>query len=219
MTEQEWLNCTDPDPMLKYLKGKASPRKLRLFACACVRRIWHLMTDVSARQAVEIAEEYADGLLAYAELKRAWNDTSKALRKAKDMTWRDQRGHHAALEVVHPGISSCLGAADSAAWVCGDSYSESRRSERAAQASLLRDLFNHPSHPVSIAASYLAWNDETIPKIAWTIYQESRFEDLPILADALEEAGCFNAQLLDHLRGPGPHVRGCWALDLILGKS
>jgi hypothetical protein len=219
MTEQEWLTCTNPEPMLKFLKGRASPRKLRLFACACVRRISHMLTDVSARQAVEIAENYADGLLAYAELKRAWNDTSKTLREAKGMTWRVRRPQEAALRVIHPNASSFLGAASDVAWTCGYSDLEAHRGELAVQASLLRDLFNHPTHPVSIAASYLAWNDETIPKIAWTIYQKRRFEDMPILADALEEAGCSNAQLLSHLRGPGPHVRGCWALDLILGKS
>jgi len=216
VTEQEWLACSDPEPMLKYLKGRASQRKLRLFSCACVRRIWHLLTDVHGRQAVEIAEEYADGILTYAELKRAWNDTSRSLRGEKDMDWC---ARNAALQVIHPTVSSFLGAVSSAAQACGDWYSESRPKERPVQASLLRDLFNHPSHPVSIAASYLAWNDEIIPKIAWTIYQERRFEDLPILADALEEAGCSDAQLLSHCRGPGPHVRGCWALDLLLGKS
>jgi hypothetical protein len=58
-----------------------------------------------------------------------------------------------------------------------------------------------------------------VERIADTIYRDRSFTDLPILADALEDAGCDNADILSHLRGPGPHVRGCWALDLILGKE
>ena len=63
VTEAEWLACTDPQPMLEYLRGKASDRKLRLFACACCRRLWHLMNDKRSRDAADVAEEYADGLL------------------------------------------------------------------------------------------------------------------------------------------------------------
>jgi hypothetical protein len=65
----------------------------------------------------------------------------------------------------------------------------------------------------------LAWNDDTVPKLAQAIYEERAFDRLPVLADALEDAGCTNEDLLVHLRGPGPHLRDCWALDLLLGKS
>ena len=91
--------------------------------------------------------------------------------------------------------------------------------ESGAQASLLRDIFGNPFRPVAIDPAWLALDNGAIVKIAQRIYEERAFADLPILADALEEAGCTNAELLAHCRHPGPHVRGCWAVDLLLGKT
>jgi hypothetical protein len=82
--------------------------------------------------------------------------------------------------------------------------------------------FRGPRRPLSRAARAarrLTWNCGTVVKLAQGIYEDRRFEDLPILADALEEAGCQEQSVLDHLRGPGPNVRGCWPLDLILGRA
>jgi hypothetical protein len=93
------------------------------------------------------------------------------------------------------------------------------KAEYAAQANLIRDLFGNPFRSITIDFVWLAWNNETIPKLAEAIYDERRFADLPILADALEEAGCDNADLLNHCRQPGEHVRGCWVVDRLLGKS
>jgi hypothetical protein len=58
-----------------------------------------------------------------------------------------------------------------------------------------------------------------VPRIARGIYEGHRFEDLPILHDALLDAGCDNQDVLDHCKDPGPHVRACWVLDLLLGKE
>ena len=100
-----------------------------------------------------------------------------------------------------------------------DSALRAMESERPIQLDLFRDVFGSPFRPVSVDASWLTWNDVMIVTLAQAIYDERRFQDLPILADALEEAGCTNADILDHCRGPGPQVRGCWVIDLILGKS
>ena len=72
---------------------------------------------------------------------------------------------------------------------------------------------------MAIDPSWLAWNNGIVVKMAQAVYEERAFDRLPVLADALEEAGCADADLLSHLRGPGPHVRGCWAVDLLLGKE
>src|SRR5262249_12032196 len=91
--------------------------------------------------------------------------------------------------------------------------------ERRYQAVMLRCIFGNPFRSVSINRAWLAWNDGTVLKIAQAIYDEGASERLPILADALEDAGCDNADILAHCRGEGPHVRGCWVVDLLLGKS
>ena len=87
------------------------------------------------------------------------------------------------------------------------------------ECALLRDIVGNPFRPVTLDPAWLRWNDGCVPKIAQSIYEERRFGELPILADALEDAGCDNADILAHCRGPEPHVRGCWAVDAILGKE
>jgi hypothetical protein len=86
------------------------------------------------------------------------------------------------------------------------------------QATAVRDLFN-PFGPVALDPACLTWDTGTVPAIARRIYAEREFHGLPILADALTEAGCTDSALLDHYRGPGPHVLGCWGVDLVLDKG
>jgi len=90
------------------------------------------------------------------------------------------------------------------------------RAERQHQANILRCIFGIPFHPVTADPSLLT---STALTLANGIYDDRAFDRLPILADALEEAGCTDREILGHLRGPGPHVRGCWCVDLLLGKS
>jgi hypothetical protein len=92
-------------------------------------------------------------------------------------------------------------------------------SECGEKVALLRCIFGNPFRPPTIATAWLAWNNATIPRLAQEIYDSRAFERLPIVADALEEAGCTNADILNHCRQPGPHARGCWVVDLILGKK
>jgi hypothetical protein len=87
------------------------------------------------------------------------------------------------------------------------------------QVLLLRDMVDNPFRPVALDPAWLVWNGGTMLKLAQPVYDEQAFHRLPVLADALEEAGCTDAGILAHCRGPGPHVRGCWVVDLILGKG
>jgi hypothetical protein len=86
-------------------------------------------------------------------------------------------------------------------------------------ADILRDLFGNPFRPVAVDPSWLAWQDGTVRALAQNIYDEQVFADLPVLADALEEAGCQHRPILEHCRRPARHVRGCWVLDLLLSRQ
>jgi hypothetical protein len=92
-------------------------------------------------------------------------------------------------------------------------------SESSAQCILLRELFGNPFRPITLNPSWLSWNEGTIPKLAQAIYDSRDFTDMPKLADALEEAGCTDQDIQAHCRSGGEHVRGCWVVDLVLGKE
>jgi hypothetical protein len=240
MTETEWLACTDPRPMLEFLRGKASDRKLRLFACACCRRAWSLLRDGRSQQAIEVAERYADGLAGEEELRFAlelaiaahqalWDDCSRKAGPAHEevhkaviemeaalAVWRTSKPRQAYANEVSIAFAALL----PAAYAVGESEGGGIASETAAQSSLLRDIFGSLLfRSVSLGPAWQAWQERALPQMAQGIYDEQAFDRLPILADALEDAGCADADLLGHLRDPGPHVRGCWAVDLILGKG
>jgi hypothetical protein len=234
MTEAEWLACTDPQQMLKNLPGEASERKLRLFACACCRRVWHKLKDERSRQAMIVAERYADGLATEAELDEARAAAWVAEGELSQVGPRGIR-RRAALAAARAAERNKLqNAAFSAntaeAWIAAlvaaraAGRTKARVADKIAaldaskgfQAALLRDTFGNPFRPVHLDPQ---WQTPAVKALAQVIYEENSFQDLPILADALEEAGCDNEEMLSHCRGPGLHARGCWALDLLLGKS
>jgi hypothetical protein len=214
MTETEWLACTNPTPMLELLQGTASDRKLRLFGCACVRVIWSL-TGKEVPTAVEAAEGFADGSTTKAALRRG-RQAVRTERHALDATEAGTRllwGAYWLAELVASENAYGLVLAEMNRLSTIQIF---KRVKGSAVCGRLRDVFGNPFRPVSLDPCWLV---PSVATLARTAYEERRFEDLPILADALEEAGCTSADLLGHLRGPGTHVLGCWALDAMLGKS
>jgi hypothetical protein len=218
MTEAEWLGCEDPQKMLEFVQesGKASGRKLRLFACACCRAVWHLLPDQRSRKAVEVSERYADGLVPAEKLKAVWGD----MRWAANVAHRkDDDAAGVRWLVAHLTEEDALRTL-SAAWSAW--YLGGREVQQPLQCALLRDLLGPlPFRDVRVPASVLSWNDGCVVKLASAIYdrREYTLERMGVLADALEDAGCADPGLLGHLRGLGPHLRGCWAVDLLLGKE
>jgi hypothetical protein len=228
MTEGEWLTGSDPQQMLAHLSGKGLDRKLRLFACACVRAVWEQVEDPCCRLAVDSAERFADG-----------EATWKELRAAYDVAWdatRRFRGARTPAEIAARDTASInffAAARDASQQVVHtiplpeDSSNEgfSRSGERIGimqhyQSTILRDLIGNPFRPPPFLDP--AWpyrNGGTVRRLAQAIYTSRSFADLPILADALEEAGCQEPLVLAHCRGSGPHFRGCWVLDALLARE
>jgi hypothetical protein len=228
MTEQEWLACTDPTPILEFLRGKASGRKLRLFACTCCRRIWKFLAD-EPRGWVEIAEQYADGMVKQQELNKAEAVAKSAVGRSDGLA-ANTDAFSAAIAALDSMDST---SADVASTLAANAVAHERtrgqetiagwddawKDERVVHTQLLRDIFGNPFRPPGTDPAWLTWSDCTVVKVAQAVYDEEVFDRLPILADALEEAGCTNADILSHCRSEGPHVRGCWVIDLILGKQ
>jgi hypothetical protein len=231
MTEGEWLACSVPLPMLQFVAGKASNRKLRLFACACCRHIWHLLTDERSRRAVEVGERFADGEAGAQELEDAFRlacivhevGEEEARGAITRVTGSDGGELTAFVGAVVAFTGTAVGwaVAPNAPWYADPDDPASvrshaaRKGEAEAQARLLRCVFGNPFGPVVLDESWLAWNGELVVRLAQSIYDERDFDRLPILADALEDAGCTSEDLLRHLREPGEHARGCWALDVV----
>jgi hypothetical protein len=231
MTEAEWLAGTDPRAMLEFVGEKASDRKKRLFAVACCRRIWSLISDNRSQMAVEVAERFADGLANRKEYKAAIeaaldarDDADAAARKASaegdERRWGDLNAVFAAMIAVSRGGYHPWDAANAAGHAVEFLTGKTKRAEHVAQVALVRDLFGNPFRPGPVIdPAWLAWGGGTIPNLAQAIHDDRTCDRLPLLADALEDAGCTDAAILDHCRSEGPHVRGCWVVDAILGKQ
>jgi hypothetical protein len=240
VTEREWLGATDPAPMLEFLRGKASDRKLRLFGCACCHRIWHLPdSEVESHNAVNVAERFADGEVGETELREAERMALDAWYP-DEATEREQMGFQATAAfasttgltftrtmpdgrvVQHEtwaAIQYCLGCV---LWIAARDEERGRFEQdrdsrfRLWAADTMRCVVGNPFRSV---AADPAWRTPTVVALARQMYESREFAAMPILADALQDTGCDNADVLDHCRGDGPHVRGCWVVDLVLGKS
>jgi hypothetical protein len=240
MTEPEWIVCTDSVKMLASLRGNGSERKLRLFAAACCRRVWHLLPDERSRRAVGVAERYADGEADGEDLRLAViGAESVAEALAASATTAGQEAEASAAfaalnTTLMPESAADCSAANARSAVFhaataanAPSAASARDAERAEQCRLLRCIFGPlPFREVSIDSSLLTKNDALVPKLARAAYENRSLPAgtldtarLLVLADALEDAGLTDAEVLGHLRSGGPHVRGCWAVDAILGRS
>jgi hypothetical protein len=237
MTEAEWLAATDQGAILQLLHGRASERKLRLFACACCRRNWDRLTDDRSRQAVEAAERHADGAATDDELEDAATLAFRVVLGSQSSACPSATG---AADAAHLVATVRLMVVLSppyptdAQWAAAGVVATAARSrgegggltaERRSQFGLWLDIVGSGAAPVP-DAEWFRWGGGTVPKLAGAAYNDRLLPEgildptrLAVLADALEDAGCADPELLGHLRGPGPHVRGCRVIDHLLGRS
>jgi hypothetical protein len=232
MTEAKWLACNDPAEMLAIARGKVSARKMRLFAVACCRRVSQLLPTAGTSSVIDIAEQYADGLLNDIELGQCQSAAQAACRVvsysnllADPTVFAVRAAYHAVSKSQFSVPYAAKNVANAVAVLAGARTpqqvedSTARQDEFVHQVAVLRDLVGPLFQTLTIDSRWLLWNDRTVPMIARGIYHERAFDRMPILADALEDAGCGDADILRHCREQGQHVRGCWVIDLLLGKE
>jgi len=225
MTELEWMACDEAHRILAFVRGKASDRKLRLFAVGCCRRIWHLMMDERSRGAVEVAERFADGEASQDEVfgnENVLNGTDMSTFSGSEFFSCNAAYNLVGLEELNyhtNEVRTNAAAAVASAGFAPDlrqEWLEASRIEGVHQSDLLRCILGNPFRPITLDP---AWLSSTAKQLAAAIYNDRAFDRLPILADALEDAGCTNQDILNHCRQSGEHCRGCWVVDLLLGKT
>jgi hypothetical protein len=211
-TEREWLDSRNSGQLTAFLLSNklVSYRKGRLFAVACCRAIPGIAADEELGRVIEASEILADQPQRSPEFAPLFEKLRLPPARNGSAEW-----------AVLCNNTLIPGDAMSATWYPAllASVPAGQRFRERFQLPFLRDVFGNPFRKVQRESAWLAWNDATVPRIAQTIYDERAFDRLPILGDALEDAGCDNADILNHCRGDGPHVRGCWVVDLLLGKQ
>jgi hypothetical protein len=243
MTEAEWLACDDPGLLFRDASWTPGDRKSRLFCLACCERIRQFIADPRSTAAVEFLEQHVEiphnrrkGIVgvrtaakqahtdAYMEMFREPDPVerarklavSNAANAAHDILDRNPRwaGEYTAAFAVHAVAWDWL--VKHRPEQLPDYPREVGDPERRQQVRLLHDVFGNPFRPVAFEP---AWRTANAVAIARQMYESREFAAMPILADALEDAGCENGDVLGHCRDAEQvHVRGCWVVDLVLGK-
>jgi hypothetical protein len=218
LDDKQWPDCSDSQRMLSWVRHnvRVTERRLRLFAAGCCGQFGLLRWAADQAAAVERFEQYAEGVLQKDILSRelgnvdlwasdAWEAATVAARKV--------------VETGGPPFVRCS-TADRTRWSDDELWAAYFARERML-CNLLRDIFGNPFRPAKLAEGVLSWNDHCVVKLANAIYQDRAIapDRMSVLSDALEEAGVTDSDILSHCRGPGPHARGCFVVDLILEKS
>ena len=204
MTEAEWFDAINPAAMLDFLGSKPTDRKFRLFTVACCRREWHSLAE-ECRALVEAAEQFADGQLDARRLGAIKGKASRALEK--------EGASHSFYDIYCQEVARKP--ASSGAWRFA--WIVNNNGPSVEHCDLVRCTFDNPFRPVVFSP---AWRTDTAVAIARGMYEARDFGAMPILADALQDAGCDNDDVLTHCRDAAQvHVRGCWVVDLVLQKE
>lgn len=231
MTEDDWLTTrTKPRGMFHFIGRRCSRRKQVLLSCALSRRLWPMLIDDRLRNAIVMLERFVEGLCTEQEYHRARQDVDNVpnIFDNDGIVIIDGREAKQYVRIV-TGQNTSYSLDTSSAWCVHVVYGDVKE-RQIAVCDLFREVIGNPFRPWTISADFaggglvqpdgvVIHRSETARQLAEGIQFDQAFDRLPILADAVEESGVTDRELLDHLRRPDGHVRGCWALDLILGKS
>jgi hypothetical protein len=221
MTEEEWLTGTDALRLVEHVhpRARTRSRKYLLLNCACCRHLTPRFADDRLAQAIDRAERGADGGLTEPTLKKWQGLVATAKCAARARSPAEVRAAHAVESLFSDRRTSYPPVMHGWRALCIDQAVFGREFASAAPGiglGLIRDIFGNPFRPVAFDPS---WRTSTAVVLARQMYESREFSAMPILADALQDAGCEDPDILGHCRGPGPHVRGCWVVDLVLGKA
>lgn len=221
--EQAWLNSVDPNPMLAYLPGRTSGRKLRIFACVCARRVMRLIADPLRRQAIETAELVAEGGAPWESLEGARERANTALSQSATEAVRAaaDAARSTAIYAVRNALQQVVAAVVRVARAEVSNPAEAEEELRRELAGLVRCVFGNPFRPAPFNPS---WVTNDVIAVAAATYEYRTLpggtlerDRMDVLSDCLEEAGA-TGPLLEHLRDVGPHVRGCFVVDLLTNR-
>jgi hypothetical protein len=234
VTESDWLATDDLTGLTNWvLRRRASQRRLRLYACAACRRVEPFLTP-KYYQVLEAAEALADGAVSPAQLKglvkAAEQDLQMLVRsRALSGLGQKKRVTERACSTVHSAAAAPRMTRQAVSWAsagarlvvetCTKGHKAKVRAsmaEHSAVCGVFKDIFGNPFRPVAFDPR---WRSADVLGLAQAAYDNRAFDRLPLLADALMDAGCADEDILGHCRGAGLHVRGCWVVDLVLAKA
>ncbi|WP_246523261.1 hypothetical protein [Gemmata palustris] len=218
MTEAEWRTGDNPEVLFQLLRGRTSDRKSYLFAAECFWRLSRMIPSPRQREALAVLEKWAEGTATPAERAAAAKGVRFGCyeflsRIAIEGPASGDDPHFVGLMLYRELVRSspAVHALSASAGVVD------RLEEQVRQSELVREIFGNPFRPVAFSSE---WRTSTAVALAAQMYEAREFGAMPILADALQDAGCDSADILDHCRdASAPHVRGCWVVDLVLGKE
>jgi hypothetical protein len=215
MTEAEWLACNEAIRLYGAVHEQISTRKHRLFLAVCFRSVWDSLAD-DVQRVIQVNEWFAEGQATARDMERACLEC-KNVRTELPMriieSLMEYRPSFAPLDVI----------AREQSIKAEPNLSVSHAGCAFGHAQLFREVVGNPFRPITIDPTWLTSNTRSLAQAAYDerALPSGRLDNarLAILGDALEDAGCTDRAILDHLRGPGPHARGCWAVDLLLDKG
>jgi hypothetical protein len=226
MTEEEWLESPKRKDVREYLSMTSSERKLRLLLCGWYR-LRGEVDDPGVQAALSVSERFADGLATAEELNDAWYTANQLLdilvlkADTSGLDDKELRGFDDYCAVMRLAVYAAAHDVRAVSLEVIRDYGDPliARLWNPEELALIRCVFGNPFRPPSQDASWATGNGGGAIQLAQAIYDERAFDRMPILADALEDAGCTNQDILAHCRGGAEHVRGCWVVDLLLAKS